>query len=140
MRIVLSSTGEGVMHYTGTGGTGCHIGLSAALCAAGVIQTLNAATATAAESPQVMAAQEAQDVMHVLGTLEPWRPYVLNLADPQQLGFTQRALAAGRTPANAPATFAALQSSAQRARTLATPNYCVRRQAYRAGQLRLAGR
>lgn len=108
------------MGFTGMGRLGRSISISmlVALCAAGTTHAQN--TAEAAASPRAMTAQEAQDVSHVLSMLKPGRPYVLNLADPQQLRFTQRALAAaGRTPANAPATFAALQTTAQHARTRA---------------------
>ena len=103
------------MRFTGMGRLGRSISMLVALCAAGTTHAQN--TAETAASPRAMTAQEAQDVSHVLGMLQPGRPYVLNLADPQQLRFTQRALAAaGRTPANAPATFAALQRTAQHAR------------------------
>jgi hypothetical protein len=106
------------MRFAGTGRLGHSIAMLAAFSAAGAVHAQS--TPPAAAAPRAMTAQEAQDVQHVLGMLKPGRPYVLNLADPQQLRFTQRALAAaGRTPANAPATFAALQSTVQQAHKLA---------------------
>jgi len=77
-------------------------------------------TAPASTYPRPMTTQEAQDYAHVLNMVKPGRPYILNLADPQQMRFTQRALAAAdRISTNAPQTYAAVRDTMQRDQKLA---------------------
>jgi hypothetical protein len=117
--IVLSKQGGWIMRSASSGRFGQTLWWM--LCAFCVARALHAQAAPIASTyPRPMTAEEAQDFAHVLGMLKPGRPYVLNLADPQQLRFTQNALAlAGRTSSSAPETFAVLQATTQRARALA---------------------
>lgn len=93
----------------------CMLGI---LCAAGSASAQPAsAQQPAAQAPRKMSDEEAKAFAHVMGMVKPGQPYRLNLADPQQLAFTQLALAtAGRTASTAPQTLSSVNAAAVRSK------------------------